>query len=51
MAWHYKAYAHEQPVEDQKKYDDAESKARSAQQGLWRDPLPTAPWDYRRQGR
>lgn len=38
MAWHYKAYAPEQPVEDRVTYDDAERQARVTKKGLWRDP-------------
>lgn len=51
MAWHYKAYAHEQPPEDRESYDEAERLARAGQRGLWREPTPTPPWDYRRQAR
>ncbi len=51
MAWHYKAYAHEQPMEDREMYGDVEMTARKAGQGLWLDPSPIAPWDYRRQRR
>lgn len=51
MAWHYKAYIHEQPFEDQKNYGEAETAARVSRRGLWRDSTPTAPWDYRRKGR
>lgn len=48
MAWHYKAYAHEQPVEDRESYDEAERQARAGLRGLWREPSPMPPWNYRR---
>ena len=48
MAWHYKAYEREQPPNDRKLYDAAEIEARAARRGLWRDPEPTPPWDYRK---
>jgi len=48
LAWHYKAYVWEQSAEDQAEYLAAETLARSRQQGLWREPEPMAPWDFRR---
>ncbi|GIZ51097.1 thermonuclease family protein [Noviherbaspirillum aridicola] len=48
MAWHYKAYATEQSPRDQNTYGAAESAARRAKRGLWRDADPLAPWEFRR---
>lgn len=48
MAWHYKAYAREQSVEDRTAYAEAEEEARRGRVGLWRDQAPIAPWDFRR---
>lgn len=50
-AWWYREYAREQSVEDRKVYEAAESEARGARRGLWRDAAPVAPWDWRRQAR
>ena len=47
MAWHYKKYENEQPLEDRKRYSDAEKEARASQLGLWRDKSPIPPWEYR----
>lgn len=47
MAWHYKAYAREQPPADRWRYAKAEDRARDARQGLWADRAPMAPWDFR----
>lgn len=48
LAWHYKAYAHEQAAEDQERYAAAEDAARDAKRGLWRDADPTPPWEWRK---
>lgn len=48
FAWHYKAYEREQTVNDRKLYDFAESEARAARRGLWRDVAPIPPWDFRK---
>ena len=47
MAWHYKDYQAEQTPEDQILYAAAEDAARSARIGLWIDPNPMPPWDFR----
>jgi endonuclease YncB( thermonuclease family) len=51
MAWHYKKYQEEQSVSDRVKYTDAEREARRQKLGLWRDPDPTPPWEYRQASR
>lgn len=41
MAWHFTKY------DNNKVYADAEILARKAKRGLWSDPQPIAPWDFR----
>lgn len=48
MAWHYKAYAKEQPLPERSTYADAEEQATQGRVGLWSDDAPTPPWEYRR---
>ncbi len=48
FAWHYKKYQHEQSLEDQRLYADAETRARDERLGLWRDKKPMPPWEHRR---
>ena len=48
MAWHYKRYQAEQGAEDRRLYAAAENAARDARRGLWSDPEPMAPWEWRR---
>jgi len=45
MAWVYKQYASD-PA-----YFDAEDEARKAKVGLWSQPNPTPPWDFRHGGK
>jgi endonuclease YncB( thermonuclease family) len=47
LAWHYKKYADEQPAEDRVTYAKAEEEARTAKRGLWQDPNPTPPSEFR----
>jgi endonuclease YncB( thermonuclease family) len=47
MAWWYRQYQGEQSPEDRKAYEVAETGARSKKVGLWVDPEPTPPWDWR----
>ena len=50
MAWHYKQYANEQTIEDQRRYAEAEENARAKRLGLWGDTrMPVPPWEWRRQ--
>lgn len=46
-AWHYKRYESEQTDEDRRLYDEAEGAATKERLGLWREPEPVAPWDFR----
>jgi endonuclease YncB( thermonuclease family) len=48
LAWHFKKYESEQPAMDRVKYSRAESDARAARVGLWRDPHPVPPWEFRK---
>lgn len=48
LAWHYKKYQSEQPPADRPTYSAAESYAASERRGLWRDPSPTPPWEFRK---
>lgn len=51
FAWHYKEYAREQSATDRDAYARAETAARAARVGLWRDANPMAPWDWRHGGK
>jgi endonuclease YncB( thermonuclease family) len=51
LAWHYKAFAAEQSPAEREKYSSAESRALTARRGIWFDPNPVAPWDYRNAAR
>ncbi|TPE42895.1 thermonuclease family protein [Pontibacter mangrovi] len=44
-AWHYKAYSKDQNLAN------AEADARRFKRGLWQDPNPVAPWDFRKEKR
>ena len=47
LAWHYKKYQNEQTLSDRKLYSDSEIEAKEAKRGLWYDPKPVPPWEYR----
>lgn len=47
LAWHYKAYEREQSEADRTRYATAELEARKTKTGLWSDPSPVPPWDFR----
>ena len=51
LAWHYKKYEAEQSAQDRQVYAQAQQQAQAVRLGLWRDPEPQAPWDYRQQKR
>lgn len=46
-AWHYKKYQAEQSPDDRLLYDSAEREARAARRGLWADPDPIPPSEWR----
>jgi endonuclease YncB( thermonuclease family) len=48
MAWWYRQYAGEQSAEDRGRYEFEENEARLRRIGLWRDPDPVPPWEWRR---
>jgi endonuclease YncB( thermonuclease family) len=48
MAWHFKRYADEQSARDREAYSGAENAARASKRGLWSDPQPVPPWEWRR---
>jgi len=48
LAWHYKKYENEQPSEDRSAYANAEVEARQTKTGLWQEPNPVPPWDWRK---
>lgn len=45
MVWHYKAY------DQSEAWANLEQKARSAKTGLWQQPAPTPPWQFRKEKR
>jgi endonuclease YncB( thermonuclease family) len=47
MAWWYRYYAREQSPEDRGRYESAEEEARARQWGLWADPEPINPYEWR----
>lgn len=49
LAWHYKKYENEQPLADRLEYARLENEARSMRRGLWSDPAPVPPWEWRKQ--
>ena len=44
MAWYYRDYA-----VGEYDLDEAESNARRGRRGLWKDPAPQPPWEWRRE--
>jgi endonuclease YncB( thermonuclease family) len=51
MAWWYRHYAKEQTPEQRGQYEFAEFEAKAKKTGLWQEPEPVAPWEWRRQKR
>jgi endonuclease YncB( thermonuclease family) len=51
MAWWYRKYAKEQTAEARGQYEFAEVEAKAKCVGLWQEPEPVAPWEWRRQKR
>lgn len=51
MAWHYRKYAKEQPIEDRETYALAEERARAGRRGLWSAAEPVPPWEWRKSKR
>lgn len=51
MAWWYVQYAKEQDGGDARRYELAEQDSRGRRTGLWSDPDPVPPWDWRKQSK
>jgi endonuclease YncB( thermonuclease family) len=48
MSWWYRYYAKEQSPEDRGRYESAEDEAKARKLGLWADPNPINPYDWRK---
>ena len=48
MAWWYRYYAKEQSPQDRGRYESAEDEAKKRKWGLWVDPNPISPYDWRK---
>jgi endonuclease YncB( thermonuclease family) len=48
LAWWYRKYAGEQSPQDRSAYEFSEQEARERRVGLWADPDPVPPWEWRR---
>ncbi|MDP2153472.1 MAG: hypothetical protein Q8J66_07430 [Methylotenera sp.] len=51
LAWHYNKYKKEQLYEEMVDYILAQAEAKNLRLGLWSQPNPVAPWDWRKQVR
>jgi len=47
LAWHFRKYMSDQPPADRVSYAAAQDKAREERLGLWADPSPVPPWEFR----
>jgi endonuclease YncB( thermonuclease family) len=50
-AWWFRWHAKEQSPEDRGRYEFAEQEAKAKKVGLWRDPEPVPPWEWRKERR
>lgn len=48
LAWHFVRYAKSQPVEERGGDSSSEAQARGEGRGLWSEPDPVPPWEWRR---
>lgn len=48
MAWWYEYYKKQQSQSDQRLYEQAEKDARNGKLGLWADPHPVNPYEWRK---
>jgi len=48
LAWHVQPLTGERTDEDRQRYATAEAEARTRKAGLWSEPDPVPPWDWRR---
>jgi endonuclease YncB( thermonuclease family) len=46
-AWVYEHYLNDLSQAERQSYRDCEQRARAQRRGLWRDPQPTPPWEWR----
>ena len=51
MAWWYRYYAQEQSPEDRGRYESAEDEAKARGWGLWAEPDPINPYNWRKSQR
>ena len=51
MAWHATPYLREQTPQEREEYARAERAARADRRGLWVDPNPVPPWEWRKSER
>lgn len=49
MAWHFDRFARDQPPQERAAYATAQREAQQQRRGLWSDPQPIPPWDWRRE--
>ena len=49
VAWYNKSEGTDLSEQDRQQYATCEQAARSEARGLWQDPAPIAPWEYRKQ--
>lgn len=47
LAWYYRQYAGDVPAENRPLYEKAEIEARATRRGLWQQPNPQPPWEFR----
>lgn len=50
LAWYYKDYERDVPPENRRSYAQAEDEARAVRRGLWQQPNPQPPWEFRHAG-
>ena len=48
LAWHFKRYERNQPLDERDADSSAESAARDARVGLWSEADPIPPWEWRK---
>lgn len=48
LAWHYKRYSKDLTLSQKEQYDFSEKEAKCKYIGLWSNPNPIAPWEWRR---
>lgn len=47
VAWYDRRYENDMSAVDRSLYDGSEKAARSEHRGIWQDPSPTPPWEWR----